>query len=63
MSAHGVKRSWSDRTGMAESDPERPKPAATPLYPKLEKAKHGRANLDELIRGSNLISMALARTR
>jgi len=31
-----------------------PKPAATPFYPKLEKAEHGRANLDELIRASNL---------
>jgi len=45
------------------SDPELPKPAATPLYPKLEKAEHGRANLDELIRASNLISMALTSAR
>jgi hypothetical protein len=42
-------------------DPERPKPAATPLYQKLEKAEYGRANLDEL-RASNLILMTLIST-
>jgi hypothetical protein len=32
--------------------------AGLPLYPKLEKAEHGRANRDEL-HASNLISMTL----
>jgi hypothetical protein len=42
-------------------DPEQPKPAATPLYQKLEKAEYGRTNLDEL-RASNLILMTLIST-
>jgi hypothetical protein len=45
-------------SGTAQFDPKLPKPAATPLYPKLEKAEHGKTNLDKLL-ASNLISMAL----